>query len=80
MIELRWLTRQVIYNGVSQGHLPDEETVLQFRVLEYVTDSDDYRYQDWSKWKDIPSVKGGPPRHVKAEARSPDINGEPHGS
>lgn len=67
MFELRWLTRKIDYTGISQGHAPDEETVLQFRTqvlnIGYgyggAAHGGIHQYErpmgwSWTEWKDVP--------------------------
>ena len=46
-MELRWLTRVVVYGDILAGENNKYTTVLQYRV-----------YGDmWSDWMDVPTVK-----------------------
>lgn len=52
MIEMRWLTRRIDYTGISQGHAPDTERVLQFRFQDH--NPLGFLPSPWTAWKDVP--------------------------
>lgn len=67
-IEFRWLDKGWSLNRGGRHSVSRE---LQFRVLEEIVDSDDYRCKAWSKWRTVPTVKSNvnPPSTYNAEEK-----------
>lgn len=78
MVEMRWLTRDIDYTGVTQGHQPDTERVLQYRhlLVKVVTKW----YEDDVGGRVVPSNLRGeesPTEHWSEWEDVPDVRDEP---